>query len=73
MNSINKCTKEIKEKMQQRSTDLKFTDDEIESLKKKIENNKKDTENISKTLGTKKTNVSMSYVFLFFIFTSTKN
>ncbi|KAG6440742.1 hypothetical protein O3G_MSEX001461 [Manduca sexta] len=52
--SIGKCHEEIKDKINQKNSDLKCMDVEIEDFKKRIENNKKDMDAVKKSFGTKK-------------------
>ncbi|KAM3957075.1 uncharacterized protein ACR2FA_008911 [Aphomia sociella] len=52
--NVNKCQQEISEKINQKTNDIKCIDMEIAEYKKRIENNKKDTEAAKKSLSNRK-------------------
>ncbi|CAH2229748.1 jg5783 [Pararge aegeria aegeria] len=54
MNNINKCYQEIKDKINEKTSDIKCIDLEIANFKKHIECNKSDLESAKKSFGTKK-------------------
>ncbi|XP_045769081.1 uncharacterized protein LOC123869986 isoform X2 [Maniola jurtina] len=54
INIINKCYQEIQEKINEKTSDIKCINMEIENLKKRIESNKTDLEAAKKSFGPKK-------------------
>ncbi|XP_069357820.1 myosin heavy chain, clone 203-like [Maniola hyperantus] len=54
MNNINKCYQEIQEKINEKTSDIKCRNMEIENFKKRIESNKTDLEAVKKSFGSKK-------------------
>lgn len=63
MDNISKCQQEIKEKMSEKTSDLKCINLEIADLNKRIENNKNDIDATNKSFTTKKNASSVSMVF----------
>jgi regulator of replication initiation timing len=63
LTNVDKCNQEIKEKMQEKSSDIKCVKMEIDNFNQRLEKSKKETAGVKKSFDNKKSasNVSMYY------------